>query len=115
MGLVEMTTTRDGIKARFDALLDRANLDDQERDKLRADFARVLADVDGLGTFEIEIGDWTLPTLDDWQLDDLKGWDFSDVGEVLAGDRAQLDALTKPTHCPYCGQPMPSEPSEGSE
>jgi len=34
---------------------------------------------------------------------------FDALAQVQAQDAAQLETLTKPAACPYCGQPMPSK------
>ena len=103
------TTTKGQLKARFDALLAAIGAGEQERAALRADFAALLGEVDGLGTFTIEIDDWSMPDLPGWDWPDLTNWDFGDLAQVQEQGAAQLEALASPTSCPYCGQPMPSK------
>lgn len=77
----------------------------------------MLGEVDGLGTFKLELDDWPALDLEAWDWPDLGAIDWpsldDDIGATLARvqetDAAQLDALAKPDKCPYCGQPMPSK------
>jgi len=109
--MVTTGTTRDKLRARFDALLDAAHVGEVEAVRLRAGFAQLLGEVDGLTWQFDDLPAIDLGTLDGWDFADLPTWDFDDLAKIQEQDAAQLDALTRPTHCPYCGQPMP-KPSE---
>jgi len=108
--MVKTGTTRDKLRARFDKLLDAAGVGELEAARLRAGFAQLLGEVDGWDWQPLELGAWQFD-LDDWTFPDLPTWDFDDLAKIQEQDAAQLDALTRPTHCPSCGQPMP-KPSE---